>query len=115
MFLKLFRTFLGIVLIPIAIGTGKAFYTAISDISIFSNVLFLLERGMLFYLLFHVFVIRPVYLYVLGHEFVHVLATWICGGKVVSFNVSPSGGNVVTSKTNFWEKMIMITSVWEKK
>ena len=102
MFPKFLRTFFGIVLIPIAIGTGKAFYDSISGISIFSNVLFLLERGILFYLLFHVFVIRPVYLYVLGHEFVHVLATWVCGGKVVSFNVSPSGGNVVTSKTNFF-------------
>ena len=102
MFLKFLKTLIGILLIPVAIGTGKAFYALISDISLVSNVLRLLERGVLLYLLFHVIVIRPVYIYVLGHEFVHVLATWICGGKVVSFNVAPSGGNVSTSKTNFF-------------
>lgn len=100
MFRKFLRTFAGILLIPIAIGTGQAFYAMVSNISIFSGILYLLERGVLLYLLIHVLVFRPVYLYVLGHEFVHVLATWLCGGKIVSFNVSPSGGNVVTSKTN---------------
>ncbi len=61
-----------------------------------------MERGVLAYLLLHVFLIKPVYLYVLGHELVHVVATWICGGSVVAFHVTPSGGNVVTSKTNFF-------------
>jgi hypothetical protein len=61
-----------------------------------------MERGVLSYLLMHVFLFKPVYLYVLGHELVHVLATWICGGSVVAFHVTPSGGNVVTSKTNFF-------------
>jgi hypothetical protein len=102
MFLKFLRTLIGILLIPVAIGTGEAFYALISNINLVSGVLRLLERGVLLYLLFHVIVIRPVYIYVLGHEFVHVLAAWLCGGKVVSFNVSPSGGNVATSKTNFF-------------
>ncbi len=102
MFSRFLKTLIGILLIPIAIGTGKAFYVLISDVSLISNVFRLLERGVLLYLLFHVIVIRPVYIYVLGHELVHVLATWICGGKVVSFSVAPSGGNVVTSKTNFF-------------
>ncbi|MFC1480211.1 hypothetical protein ACFL5Y_02040 [Candidatus Omnitrophota bacterium] len=79
-----------------------AFYRQISGIGSYSSVLHVLERGVLAYLLFHVLVIRPAYLYVLGHEFVHVLATWLCGGKIVSFNVTPSGGSVVTSKTNFF-------------
>ncbi len=99
---KFLKTFLGIILVPAALGFGKAFYLFISNVSLFSDVLHIMERGILAYLLFHIFVIRPVYLYVLGHESVHVLATWLCGGKVVSFNVTPSGGNVVTSKTNFF-------------
>jgi len=49
-----------------------------------------------------VFVIRPVYLYVLGHELIHVLATWLCGGRIDSFRVTPSGGSVTTSKTNMF-------------
>ena len=100
--LKIFRTLIGLLILPVAIGTAKAFGSAISDISFLNGVLHLLERGVLIYVLFHVLVLRPVYIYVLAHEFVHVIATWICGGKIVSFNVRPSGGNVVTSKTNFF-------------
>ena len=99
---KIFKTLLGILLLPVAVGAAQAFYTQISDISIFSGILRVIERGVLVYLVFHLLVIRPGYLYVLGHECVHVLATWLCGGHVVSFNVTPAGGNVVTSKTNFF-------------
>jgi len=102
MFAKLFKTLLGILLIPFAIGVAKAFYIQISNISVLSGSLHVMERGVLVYLLFHVIIMRPIFLYVLGHESVHVIATWLCGGKVVSFDVSPSGGNVVTSKTNFF-------------
>jgi len=99
---RFFKTLLGILLIPVAVGAAKSFYISIIDISLSSNMFHLFERGVLLYLLFHVFVARPVYLYVLGHEFVHVLATWLSGGNVVSFNVTPRGGSVVTSKTNFF-------------
>lgn len=102
MFAKVFKTLIGILAIPIALGTAKAFYVMISGVSLIGGTLNVLERGVLVYLLFHVLVIRPAYIYVLGHEVVHVLATWLCGGRIVSFNVSPSGGNVVTSKTNFF-------------
>ena len=102
MFSKIFKTLIGLCLLPAAIGTWQAFYSSISSLSLLSGALKILEMGILLYLLFHVIVIRPVYLYVLGHEFVHVIATWLCGGKVVSFNVTPAGGSVVTSKTNFF-------------
>jgi hypothetical protein len=100
--LKILKILIGILLLPAAIGAGKAFYILLSSIDPASSALHVLERGVLVYLLFHVLVMRPAYLYVLGHEFVHVLATWLCGGRVVSFNVTPSGGNVATSKTNFF-------------
>ncbi|MGB2630880.1 MAG: hypothetical protein WBD24_06290 [Candidatus Omnitrophota bacterium] len=100
--MRILKTLVGILLLPVAVGTGTAFYVLISSIEPASGSLHILERGVLIYLLVHVFVMRPAYLYVLGHEFVHVLATWLCGGKVLSFNVTPSSGNVVTSKTNFF-------------
>ncbi|MFH1856396.1 MAG: hypothetical protein ABH836_04085, partial [Candidatus Omnitrophota bacterium] len=100
--MRFLKTLLGILLLPVAVGTALSFYALILDIGFASNMFHLFERGVLIYLLFHVFVARPVYLYVLGHEFVHVLATWLSGGSVVSFNVTPRGGSVVTSKTNFF-------------
>lgn len=99
---KFFKTLLGIVMIPVLIGTARSFHLSISDVSLFGGMLRVMERGVLAYLIFHLLVIRPVYIYVLGHECVHVLATWLSGGHIVSFSVTPSGGNVVTSKTNFF-------------
>lgn len=102
MIVRIIRTIFGILLLPLAFATGKAFFTSISSVSIYSDSLRLLERGALAYLVFHVFIWRPAYLYVWGHEMVHVLATWICGGKVQDFNVAAEGGGVITSKTNFF-------------
>ena len=102
MITRFFKTIIARVLLPVLIGTFKSFYTQITNISLFSDSFRLLENGVMVYLLFHIFIAKPVYMYVLGHEFVHVLATWLCGGKIVSFNVAPSGGSVVTSKTNFF-------------
>ena len=99
---RILKTLIGLAVLPVAVGTALAFSNALSNISVVSGILRVLERGVLVYLLFHILVMRPVYIYVLGHEFVHVIATWLCGGKVVSFNVTPAGGNVVTSKTNFF-------------
>jgi len=102
MFSRFLKTILGILLLPVAVGAAKSFYGAIADIGFDSNLFHLFERGVLVYLVFHIFIAKPVYLYVLGHELTHVAATWISGGSVVSFNVTPRGGSVVTSKTNFF-------------
>jgi hypothetical protein len=44
---------------------------------------------------------KPVWAYVLGHEFTHALFTRICFGKVHSFKVTAQGGHVVTDKNNW--------------
>ncbi|MBU0571579.1 MAG: hypothetical protein KJ995_05070 [Candidatus Omnitrophica bacterium] len=100
--MKVLKTFVGILLIPLGFGTARAFYRQISGLSGFSNSFLVMERGVLAYLLFHVLIIRPVYIYVVGHEFMHVIATWLCGGRIESFRVMPSGGSVTTSKTNIF-------------
>lgn len=100
MFGKFFKTVIGLALVPVAIAAVRAFFLQISTLGSFKSTLLILERGVLSYLLFHVLIVRPVNIYVFGHECVHVLATWLCGGRVESFNVSQSGGHVATSKTN---------------
>ncbi len=100
--MKALKTFIGVLLIPLGFGTAWAFYLQISGLSGFTNSFLIMERGVLAYLLFHVLVIRPIYIYVIGHEFMHVIATWLCGGRIESFRVTPSGGSVTTSKTNIF-------------
>ena len=99
---KIFKNFLAIILIPFLFAIIKTFCFMISDINCYSKIFHLFERGALFYLIIHAVFFKPVYLYVLGHEFVHALATWVCGGKVISFKVLSTGGKVVTNKTNFF-------------
>jgi len=99
---KLFKTILGLFLIPVAAATAKAFYIHLSELNNMGDSLLIIERGILLYFFVHVIIIRPAYLYVVAHEFVHVLATWLCGGKVESFDVGHTGGSVATSKTNIF-------------
>jgi len=100
--IRFFKTVIGILLILLAIAVAKSFCQEISSIASFTSSLVIFERGALAYLLYHIFIAKPVSLYVFGHESVHVLATWICGGRVESFNVRSTGGSVVTSKTNIF-------------
>jgi hypothetical protein len=58
--------------------------------------------GFVTWLVVFFFLPRTMWLYVLGHEFTHALATMIAGGKVSSFQVSAKGGHVVTDRVNWW-------------
>ena len=44
---------------------------------------------------------KPMWIYVFGHELTHALWTWLFGGQVKKMKVTPRGGHVVISKTNF--------------
>lgn len=44
---------------------------------------------------------KPMRMYVFGHEFTHVLWTWLFGGSVKQFRVTAKGGHVVVTKDNF--------------
>lgn len=47
-----------------------------------------------------VFIPIPTRLYVFGHEFAHVLAILLSGGRVKSFKVNSEGGSVESDKNN---------------
>lgn len=100
---KIIKTAIGILLLPLLASFSIAFYEQFGNIDIFltrGQQYFL--RGIGTYCLIQLFLFKPVLLYVLGHEAVHVLATWLCLGKVTSFNVSSQGGSVTTSKSNLF-------------
>jgi hypothetical protein len=58
--------------------------------------------GLATWLIVFAFLPRPMWIYVLGHEFTHALASMLAGGKVSSFQVSAKGGHVVTDRVNWW-------------
>ena len=105
MFLRTLKVIIAVFFIPVVIASTKAFLKAIVNVSIFNFDLFLIIGGFLAYPIFHIVFFKPMYIYALGHEIVHVLATWICGGKVTSFHISSAGGSVTTTKTNIFIRL----------
>lgn len=98
---KIFKTAIGILLLPVVAGFSVAFYRQFGNIeAVFTKGQQYFLFGIISYGLIQLFLFKPVYLYVLGHETVHVLATWLCLGRVTSFKISSQGGSVSTSKSN---------------
>ncbi|MCK4463134.1 MAG: hypothetical protein KAU58_02365 [Candidatus Omnitrophica bacterium] len=100
--MKIAKYITGALLIPLAIGFSKAFYAGFLNLDYINVRLPLFLWGIVLYMLMHILFFKPTYFYTLGHEAIHVLATWLCGGHITSFSVSRWGGSVSTSKTNFF-------------
>jgi len=97
------KTVIGILLLPLVVSFSRAFYGQFGNIDIFLSKgqhYFLLGIGI--YCFIQLFIFKPVYAYVLGHEAMHAFATWLCLGKVTSFKVSSDGGSITTSKSNLF-------------
>ena len=103
MFKRILKFLLGIATLPICIAASLSLYeqfTRISSISYDNQKYFII--GAVAYLVVHAVFFKPAYLYILGHELMHVVATIISGGKITSFRVSPQGGSVRTTKSNIF-------------
>jgi hypothetical protein len=61
-----------------------------------------LGAGFIIWIFIFVLLPRTMWLYVLGHEFTHALATMLAGGKVSAFKVTSKGGHVITDRVNWW-------------
>ncbi len=49
----------------------------------------------------YLFLPKPMWVYVAGHEVTHALWVWLFGGRVKRFKISSKGGQVVTTRNNF--------------
>lgn len=103
MFKRVLKLLLGILIIPVCIGISVGFYEQLNRIKVVSyyhQKYFVI--GIVAYLVVHVLIFKPSYLYIFSHEFMHAIATWISGGKVKSFKVSSKGGSVGVTKSNLF-------------
>ena len=101
MFGKMAKGITGVLLIPVLIGVSISFFDSLAGMGSTrgsGSRIFLL--GALSYVIMHLFLLKPNYLYTLGHEMMHAIATFLCGGRVRSFKASKEGGSVETTKTN---------------
>ena len=99
---KTLKIVLAVIFIPIVIAVTRAFFKTLNNLNLLSVNLFLLIGGFFIYPIFHIACFKAMYIYAWGHEVVHVIATWLCGGKITSFHVTRDGGSVTTTKTNLF-------------
>lgn len=99
---RFLKYFIGLIALPAVWIFSKEFYSEICRIGFSGTNINFFLWGIIAYMLMHILFFKPNYLYTLGHESIHVLATWVCGGHISSFHVSDGGGSVTTSKTNFF-------------
>ncbi|MFC1590492.1 hypothetical protein ACFL42_03270 [Candidatus Omnitrophota bacterium] len=90
----------GVLIFPVAVGASAAFYYNLSRMENFSGELHIFVWGIACYIILHLLFYKPKFFYVLGHEAIHAVSAWLCGGKIMSFEVNKEGGRVVTDKTN---------------
>ena len=97
------KILLGIFTFPVCVGVSLGFYESLSRIKIMSyyqQKYFIV--GAVSYLVVHAIVLKPAYLYILGHELMHAIAALLSGGKVKSIRVSSKGGSVSTTKNSIF-------------
>ncbi len=92
---------IGLLLIPFGIGATFAFIKILSGVLVLTHEHYNFLAGFGGYFLIHVLLYKPLSMYVFGHELTHAIWTFMFGGNVKSIKVSPRGGRVVVTKSNF--------------
>jgi hypothetical protein len=98
---KWVKMIMGILLLPICLGTAKAVWVALTPAGGMTQVWMPMLAGAACWVVVFLLLPKPMWVYVFGHELTHAVWTWIFGGSVKGFKARSSGGHVVTTKSNF--------------
>jgi hypothetical protein len=98
---KPLKLLVGILLLPICLGTAQALGKLAYAAGGMDRVWLPFLAGAACWLVVFLLLPKPMWIYVFGHELTHVVWTWIFGGKIKRFNATSSGGSVITTKSNF--------------
>ncbi len=97
---KIMKFFYAVILLPFCYSLFCTLIYVIKNIQ-FSNKIFqYFILGNVGYLFTHLLLYKPIKLYVIGHELVHMISTYICGGKVKKVKIGTSYGSVNVDKVN---------------
>lgn len=99
---KWFKTIIAVLLLPVCFGAVKALWLVFRQSGGNAVTTWVaIGGGAACWLVIFSLLPKPMWVYVLGHEFTHVLWTWLFGGKVKKFKASSKGGHVIVTKNNF--------------
>jgi hypothetical protein len=95
------KTIIAILLLPVCLGAIKALWLVLNHSADAVTTWVGIGGGAACWIIIYLMLPKPMWVYVLGHEFTHVLWTWLFGGKVKKFKASSKGGHVIVTKNNF--------------
>ena len=95
------KTIIAILLLPVCLGAIQALWRVLRFSGDASTTWVAIFGGAACWVVIFLLLPKPMWVYVLGHEFTHVLWTWLFGGKVKKFKVTSKGGHVVVTENNF--------------
>ena len=102
MLAKILRFIASFLLLPLCAAVTINFYNGIIGIKAVSGTGLVFILGALSYSVICLLFFKLDFLYVLGHELTHAVATIFSGGKVKGIKVSGNGGSVKTTSPNFF-------------
>lgn len=97
---KILKFFYAVMLLPFCYSIFVTLIYVIKNTQLSNKLVqfFLLGAGV--YFVIHVLLYKPIKLYVIGHELMHMISTYICGGKVKKVKIGSSYGSVNVNKIN---------------
>lgn len=92
---------LAVCLLPVCFGLAEALWRVVRASGKADTVWAATLAGAACWWVIYLYLPKPMWAYVLGHEFTHALWTWLFGGRVKRLKVTARGGHVIITKTNF--------------
>ena len=92
---------LGILLLPICLGTAQALWRVLFVSTSADRVWLPMLAGAACWVVIFLLLPKPMWIYVFGHELTHAVWTWAFGGQVKRLKATSDGGHVITTKNNF--------------
>jgi hypothetical protein len=99
--LKWLKFFLAILLLPVCAGAAGALLRVLQASGQADTFWVALAGGAACWIAIYLFLPKPMWIYVFGHELTHAIWVWLCGGQVKKFKASAKGGHVIVTKDNF--------------
>jgi hypothetical protein len=98
---KWIKLAIAILLLPVCAGVTRALFRVLESTGQAQTIWIAILAGAACWLVIYLMLPKPMWWYVVGHEFTHALWTWMFGGRVKRFKATAKGGYVVVTKNNF--------------
>jgi hypothetical protein len=98
---KWVKMLVALALLPLCVGAAQALWLVLQRSGSADTTWVPLLAGAGCWIVIYLFLPKPMWIYVLGHELTHAVWAWLFGAQIRKLKVTSNGGHVVITKTNF--------------